>query len=163
MTRRARRRQSGGGVPDWAWGLGLGVLAVIIVGGFFLMTEVLGGGGGGTCDQELPPLGSSEISQETFDTHVQSLTRVIDFLNAGDRAGAEASFYGETHSFTHNIDPPVRQQDEELAKRLCEAVLAVESSLVTSGSNASLALEMTTIRDLVQDSAVVLGYTRPES
>lgn len=161
MTRRAKRRRRGGGVPDWAWGLGLGALAVIVVGGFFLVTELLDSGGGGTCDQELPPLGSSEISQATFDEEIQALDRVISFLNAGDRAGAEAAFYGPVHNFTHNIDPPVRRQDEGLAKDLCRTVLDVEEALVESGSSATIALLITDLRNLLQDAAVVLGYERP--
>lgn len=162
MTKRVRRRQRGGNVPDWAWGLGLGALAVIIVGGFFLMTEVLGGGGGGTCDQELPPLPQgTEISQAAFDEEYVALTRVIEFLNAGDRAAADAAFYGETHGFTHNIDPPVRAQDEELAKELCQTVLDVEEALFESSSTASVAILMTDLRALVADAAVALGYERP--
>lgn len=161
MTRRARRRQRGSGIPDWAWGLGLGALAVLIVGGFFLITEVIGGGGGGTCDQELPPLGVSEISQAAFDQEVESLDRVIEFLNAGDRAGADAAFYGDTHSFTHNVDPPLRQQDEELAKQLCETVLDVEEALFESAPTSTTALLMTDLRNLIQNAAVALGYERP--
>lgn len=161
MTRRARRRQRGGGIPDWAWGLGLGALAVIVVGGFFLVTEVLSGGGGGTCDQELPPLGVSEITEDAFQEEVNALSRVINFLNAGDRAGAEAAFYGPVHNFTHNIDPVVRAQDEDLAKELCRVVLDVEEALVESESSASVALMITELRDLIQDAAVAIGYQRP--
>lgn len=161
MTRRARRRRRGGGVPDWAWGLGLGALAVVVVGGFFLFTQILGGSSGGTCDQELPPLGTSEISQAAFDNEDVSLARVIDFLNAGDRAAADTAFYGDTHSFTHNIDPPVRRQDEALAKNLCQKVLDVEEALFENSSTASIALLMADLRTLLQDAAVVLGYERP--
>lgn len=161
MTRRARRRQRGRGIPDWVWGLGLGALAVVIVGGFFLVTAVTGGGGGGTCDQQLPPLGNSEISQSAFDDEVLSLTHVIDFLNAGDQNAADTAFYGETHGFTHNIDPPVREQDKELAKNLCQTVLDVEEALFESASTSSIAILMTDLRTLIQDAAVALGYNRP--
>lgn len=160
MTRRARRRRQQG-LPDWVWGLGLGVLAVIIVGGFFLVTEVLGGGGGGICDQELDPLGTSEISQDAFDEEYEALTRVINFLSAGDRAGAEGAFYGPVHNFTHNVDPPVRQQDEELARNICEVVLEVEDALLETTSTMSLVAMMTELRDLIAEAAVVLGYERP--
>jgi hypothetical protein len=161
VTRRARRRQRGSGIPDWAWGVGLGALAVIIVGGFFLITEVISGGGGGRCDEELLPLGVSEISQVAFDQEVESLDRVIEFLNAGDRAAADGAFYGETHSFTHNVDPPLRRQDEELAKELCEVVFEVEDALFESAPTATTALLMTDLRNLIQDAAVALGYERP--
>lgn len=162
MTRRARRRGTRQGLPDWAWGLGLGALAVIIVGGFFVISDVLGGGGGGgTCDQELPPLGVSDISQSAFDEEYEALNRVISLLNAGDRAGAESAFFGPTHNFTHNVDPPVRQQDAELAKRICESVLDVEEALATRESSATIALQLTELRDLIAEAAAVLGYERP--
>jgi hypothetical protein len=129
------------------------------VGGFFIITEA--GGGGGTCDQELPPLGASEISQGAFDEEDEGLTRVIAFLNAGDRAGAESAFFGPVHNFTHNIDPPVRQQDPAVAKELCEAVIVVETTVQLGESSAKLAAEIQDMQNLIRDAAEALGYDRP--
>lgn len=161
MTRRGRAKQRRGrGVPDWAWGLGLGLIVVIAVGGFFVLTN--SGGNGGTCDQELPPLGSSEISQRAFDEEDEALTRVIAMLNAGDRAGAESAFFGPPHNFTHNVDPPVRQKDSALAKQLCEAVIVVEEGLATpSRPSSQIAAGIQDMQILIRDSAEALGYNRP--
>lgn len=162
MTRRARRRQRGSGLPDWAWGVGLGALAVIIVGSFFLITQVTGGGGGGTCDQPLPPLNVSDISQDSFNDQYDVLGEVVGFLNAGDKNAAQTAFTGPTHNFTHNIDPVVRQQDPDLAKQLCEVVIEIENGLFDGGSTGSLALQMAELQQLVADSAVALNYERPQ-
>ena len=51
---RARRRaQQGVRLPDWAWGLLLGLLAIFAVGGVFLVVRggLSLGGGGGFCDK----------------------------------------------------------------------------------------------------------------
>ena len=161
MTRRGRAKQRrGGSVPDWVWGLGLGLIVVIAIGGFFILTNA--GGEGGTCDQELPPLGSSEISQSAFDEEDAALGRVIAMLNAGDRAGAESAFFGPPHNFTHNIDPPVRQKDEAIAKKLCEAVIVVEDGLATPNLPSSqIAAGIQDMQTIIRDAAEALGYDRP--
>lgn len=146
-------------MPDWVWGLGLGLIVVIAVGGFFILTN--SGGGGGTCDQELPPLGSSEISQSAFDEEDDALTRVITLLSTGDREGAESAFFGPVHNFTHNVDPPVRQKDEAVAKALCEAVIVVEDSIALRRASSQLAAEIQDMQNLIRDSAEALGYDRP--
>jgi hypothetical protein len=148
-------------LPDWVWGAGLGVIALFFIAVFFLVSGVLGGGGGGSqCDDPLAPLGSSEISAEAFQEEDAALGRVIGFLQSGDRVAAEAAFYGPVHNFTHNADPPLREQDEELAKELCEAVLVLEESFIT-GTTPDVATDTQRVRDLLRDAAVALGYPRP--
>ncbi len=162
MPRRGQATQRrGGSVPDWVWGLGLGLVVVIAVGGFFIITEAGGGDGGSTCDRQLPPLGSSEISQRAFDEEDDALTRVITLLNTSDRDGAESTFFGPVHNFTHNIDPPVRQKDEALAKALCEAVVIVENSIALDRASSQVAAEIQDMQDLIRDTAEALGYDRP--
>ena len=156
---RARGRR-GANVPDWAWVVGLGAVVVLAVGGFFIITET-GGGDGGTCDEELKPLGVSEISQSAFDEGDASLTRLIALLNAGGRADAESDFFaGGMHNFTHNIDPAVRQQDPALAKELCEVVIVVEDAFAREPSS-QIAQDIAQMQDLIRDAAEALGYDRP--
>jgi hypothetical protein len=158
--RRARRRASQTSVPDWVWGLGLGLIVLVFVGGFFAANS-LGGGGGGGCDEPLAPLGSSQIKQETFDEVDVGLTNVLVLLEAGDRAGAEAAFYGPVHNFTHNVDPPLREVNEDLAKDLCRQVLDVENALSSRASDAEVAAIVASIQLILRDGAEELGYTRP--
>jgi len=163
MTRRGRaRRQREASVPDWAWGLGLGLVVVIAVGGYFVLTQTGGdGGGGGTCGQALNPLGSSEISQSAFNEEDAALSRVVALLNAGDRAGAESEFFGPVHNFTHNVDPPVRQQDADLAVELCETVVFIEEGFARRDPSGPIANAIQDMQRLIRDSAVALGYDRP--
>ncbi len=148
-------------LPDWVWGAILGGVVVIAVGGFFLGRAVLSGGAGGTCDKALPPLGSSEISEQAFQEEDAALGRILDMLGRGDVQGAESAFFGPVHNFTHNIDPSVRQQDQELAKSLCKAVIQLEDSLAFDRGAVKIGLDMQAVRNLLRDSAQALGYARP--
>jgi hypothetical protein len=157
--RRARSRES---LPDWAWGLGLGVVALLVVGGILLVGNVTGGSGG-QCDEPLPPIGeSAAVSAEAFQQEDAALGQVISLLQRGDVAAAESAFYGPTHNFTHNVDPMVREKDEELAKQLCRAVIELEEDLARRVPPFEVTVKMQRVRELLRDSAEALGYPRPE-
>jgi hypothetical protein len=154
---RQARRQS---LPDWVWGAGLGVIALIIFGGYFLLTGAFGSETH-PCREGQVPLGTSEISQEAFIEHDIAMGRVIDLLNAGDVTAAQASFYGPLHNFTHNIDPDVRERDPELAYQLCRTVLDVEEAMPRRVDPREIAFDMERVRQLLRDAAEILGYERP--
>ena len=78
-----------------------------------------------------------------------------------DRAGAEAAFFGPVHNFTHNVDPPLREVDEPLAKRLCGQVIDVENGLTERAPNDELIVILGQIREIIRDAAEALGYPRP--
>lgn len=160
--RRGRRAaQYQARLPDWVWGAGLGAIIVLFIGGYFLVTQVGGGSGGSSCDKPLAPLGSSVINAEAFVEEDAGLGRVLDLLSAGDRAGAEAAFYGPVHNFTHNVDPTLREVDEALAKELCREVIDVENALTERAPNAEIMATLQRIREILRDTAEALGYPRP--
>ncbi len=160
-SRRRPRTARDSRVPDWIWGAGLGALALLFVGAFFLVRDLTGGGVGGTCDEPLAPLDGGEIDAQAFAAEDEALTRVISMLTLGDRQGAEAAFFGPVHAFTHNVDPPLRDRDEDAAKELCEAVLDMENSLATNAPSATIAAQIDLVRELLRDAAETLGYPRP--
>ncbi len=161
--RRARRRPQPQGqyrLPDWVWGLAIGVVVVIVGGGIFLF---IGGGGSGgtTCDSELSSLpGKADVTAEGFQEEDVALGQVIGYLNQADLDNAFASFYGDVHAFTHNIDPDVRAADEEKAKAVCEAVIELEE-ILESNSTAAMAAATAQLREQLRDAAEVLGFPRP--
>ncbi len=160
--RRARGRAGRQALPDWAWGLLLGLLAIFAVGGVFLV--VRGGlslGGGGFCDKPLAPLETSDISAKGFLQEDSGLARVIELINGGAKADAEAAFYGPVHNFTHNADPPIREKDVELAKQLCQAVLKIEDDLVFGATSLEIGLDAQRIREFLREGAKALGYPPP--
>ena len=139
------------------------MLVAVIGGGIIVAIVLLAGGGGGdnTCDNPLVPLGESEISQLGFQTDDVGLTRVIQAASAGNLQAAEDAFFGDVHNFTHNVDPAIREVDEETAKELCEAVIRIEEELAFDLRIDRIAGQATRIRELLRDAAEALGYARP--
>ncbi len=138
---------------------------VTVVGGGIIVAVVLffggGGGAGSPCDDPLVALGQSEISQMGFQAEDAGLARVAQAATAGDLEAAESAFFGDVHNFTHNVDPPLREADEELAKEICERVTEIEEELVIGRRVSVIAGQATRIRELVQDAAEALGFARP--
>lgn len=166
--RRARRRPRPQGqykLPDWVWGLALGALVVIGGGGAFLFIGT-GGGGGSTCDNELKPLpGRAAVTAAGFQEEDDALAETLQYLNQGDLDNTFATFYGDVHAFTHNVDPAVREVDEELAKELCELVLELEEEYDPPPSQqrsfSRMAASTTALREHLRDVAEALGFPRP--
>lgn len=124
---------------------------------------LLGNGGGSSpCDNPLPPLGeSAERSQAAFQEEDVALTRVVEAAQAGNLTAVDQTFFGEVHNFTHNVDPPFREIDEDGAKDLCGAVIRLEEELAFDRRPDVIATEATLVRDHIRDAAVALGYDRP--
>lgn len=135
--------------------IGGGIVAAII---FFVGD---GGGGNTLCDQPLPPMGESEISQPAFQTEDAGLTRVIEAALAGDLPAAQNAFSGDVRNFTYDVDQRLREVDQELAKELCQAVNRIEEELTVNQRADRVATHATRIRDLVRQAAEALGYARP--
>jgi hypothetical protein len=150
---------------DRAWGAVIGLIFLVFIGGSFFVGQISGANAGG-CDRALAPLpGGTAISAEAFNAEDASLGRVITSFGQGDSATADATFYGPVHSFMHNVDPPVRLADANIARNLCNTVVQLETDLI-AGSNATnsrMADDTTKAREALRDGAVVLGYARPGS
>ncbi len=140
----------------------LGLLLVIAIGATGAVVFVLDSGGGdGVCDQPLAPIGTSEVSEESFQSEDVLLTRVVDFASRGNLVAAEGSFFSHLHGFIHNIDPAIRATDGGLARELCEAVLRIEEEFAGERRTDTIAAEAAILRDIVRDGAEALGYARP--
>ena len=141
----------------------LGLVAVIGGGIVVAVILFLGGNGGGNnaCDNALPPLGRSDISQAGFQAEDAGLSKVIQAASAGNLPAAEDAFFGDVHNFTHNVDAPLRPLDEELARDLCESVIHIEEELAIERRVDVIATDAARIRALLRDAAGALGYARP--
>jgi hypothetical protein len=138
----------------------VGVITAAIVVGVLIFVD---GGSSNPCDKPLVPLGGGEanISQEGFDAEDAGLTEVIQAAEAGNIAAVEANFFGEVHNFTHNVDPVIREEDEDLAKELCAVVISLEEELAFDRRLERVAADAREARDLLRDGAELLGYDRP--
>jgi hypothetical protein len=141
----------------------LGLVAVIGGGIVLAVVFLFGGGDGGSsaCDSPLPPLGESEVSQLGFQTEEVGLTKVIEAATVGNLEAAESAFFGDVHNFTHNVDAPLREVDEQLAKQICEVVVDIEEELAFNRNVSAVAADATRIRELLRDAAEALGFARP--
>ncbi len=140
---------------------------VTVIGGGIIVAAVLffGGGGGGdsACNDPLPPLGDSDISQLGFQTEDVGLTRMSEATSVGNLESATEVWYdndSELHNFTHHVDAPLREADEELAKELCEAVISFEDELISERVG-RVATEAIRVRNLLREAAEALGFARP--
>ncbi len=137
---------------------------VTVIGGGIVVAAVLflgGGGGSNACENPLAPLGESDISQLGFQAEDGGLAKVIQAASVGNLEAAESAFFGDIHNFTHNVDAPVREVDEELAKDLWEKTIEIEEELAIGRRVSVIADLATRMRELVQDAAEALGYARP--
>ena len=136
-----------------------------VIGGGIVVAVIflLGGNGGGNnaCDNALPPLGRSDISQAGFQAEDAGLAKVIQAASAGNLPAAEDAFYGDVHGFTHNVDAPLRPINEEMATDLCETVIHIEEELAIDRRVDVIASDAARIRALLRDAAEALGYARP--
>lgn len=167
-SRRRYRRQPQayqGRLPDWVWGAGFGVIVLLFVAGFFLFSRCTANAS--TCDNPLKPLSAAAPpnNAEGFQQEDVDLNRLITALQQGDSNTANALFFGPAHNFMHTAEPEIRAKNEELGKKLCEAVIKFETDFDAPGgsrvSPQQLANEVVAIRDYLRDGAVVLGYPRP--
>jgi hypothetical protein len=138
--------------------IGGGIIAAVIL----LFGDDQGGGGGSSaCDDPLLPRGESEISQLGFQTEDAGLAKVIEAASVGDLEGAQEAFFGDVRTFTYDVDQPLREVDEELAKELCMAVNTIEEEITVNQRPEQVAIGATRIRELIGDAAEALGYLRP--
>lgn len=157
---RSKGSRRGGGGQEWIWGLligGAGIVALLVV-----VVFLNGGDGGGSpCDQSLTPLGQSPITAAEFEAVDSALEQVVAAARLGAMGGAEDSFFGRVHNFTHNVDAPVRAVNPDLARRLCESVLVIENEFSGGGNPSTIAALAKDLRLILRDAARDLGFTSP--
>lgn len=162
--RRGRqRRRTQYRVPDWVWGLVLGGIVVAAGGVYFLL---FAGGSASGCSKPLPKLpGRVSVTEQGFQEEDAALGRALEYLSAGDLDNTFATFYGDVHAFTHNIDPDIRAIDEAMAKELCERVIGVEEEYdpppPLEPSPSQMATATAALREHLRDIAEALGFERP--
>jgi hypothetical protein len=159
MNERRRHRLR---FDDLAWGILMGAIGIGIV---VMAVLIIRGPGGGhsanACNQPLAPLGQSPITAEEFQAVDKGLQDTIAAAQLGSLAGAENSFFGRVHNFTHNVDPPLRQKDPDLARTLCRSVLNLENEFSLQRQPQEIARLAQDLQGILRDAAVELGYPRP--
>ena len=123
------RRGMGRG-QTWA-GAAVGAVALVLVLVLILFGRDSGGGEGRSCDSPLPLLVEVELDAAAFEKAERSLARAVEAAEAGDlRAADEAFFADGVHAFTHAVDAGLRADAPDLARPICEGVLAIEDAFI---------------------------------
>jgi hypothetical protein len=140
------------------------ILGLAVAGAVFLGIAILkpfGGSDGAQdnlCDRPLAAIGSGQIGQEQFDSADAGMEQVIALAQQGDVDGAQVAFFSKVHNFTHDVDQPLRDKNEESAKGLCRAVVQIEAEFAFGGEAPTVAAEAEGIRDLLGQAAEELGF-----
>lgn len=97
------------------------------------------------------------LTPERIEDAIGQLRRVSSLAEAGDLAGAEAAFAGDAHNITHDIDGPLRINNEQLAMDLCLAVSEIERNLGANYDAEVITSRAGESADLLEEGARALG------
>jgi len=86
------------------------------------------------------------------------MEKTITLLGQGDMDGARDAFYIQVHGFTHNVDGPLRAQDDSLAKKLCRTVVQLEADFGFREDATTTGEHARGVRDLLRQAATELGF-----
>jgi hypothetical protein len=111
----------------------------------------------GGCGSPLPPLTDGGLRPERFDEADTGLLRFAELAEDGDVEGASGFFQLMAHDLTHDVDGPLRAEDEGLAIRLCNEVLQLEEGLVADTDGDRLAKLARSSRALLAEARTALA------
>lgn len=111
----------------------------------------------GPCEKPLGAITSDSLTAERLQNAIEQLRQVSTLAGSGDKAGAEALFAGEAHNITHDIDGPLRENDDQLAIDLCLAVSEIEGNLGASYDGEIVASKASETADYLEQGGRALG------
>jgi len=116
--------------------------------------------GSAGCDRGIPALSSDPVTADRLELAIDDLRGTVFAATAGDLDAARSHFFGPAHNLTHDIDPPLRAVNPQLATQLCNTVLALETHLLERTVAPTLASEAQTSADLMTRAAAVLELAK---
>lgn len=123
---------------------------IIVAGGFsaalFVASSFSGNNSGNVsglsasviCQSPIGALSNTPLSKARIESAADNMALIADAATNGDLVQAQTLFFGETHNLTHDIDTPLRQVDEGLARALCDNVLTLEQEMPRGTPNMDL-------------------------
>ena len=109
------------------------------------------------CGQPIGAITSDPLTLQRLQNAIEQLRQVSSLAGSGDKAGAEALFAGEAHNITHDIDGPLRENDDQLAIDLCLAVSEIEGNLGASYDGEIVASKTSETADYLEQGGRALG------
>jgi hypothetical protein len=105
----------------------------------------------------IPPLSDMPVTEARIDAAADNLQGLADAAESGDLALAQTLFFGETHNLTHDIDPPLRETDDQLATAFCDNILTLENELPAGMNIGVIQTSAENAADQLQQAKGVLG------
>ncbi len=112
------------------------------------------------CARGIPALSSEPLTADRMQLAIDDLRGTAFAATTGDLDAARGHFFGPAHNLTHDIDPPLRAVNPQLATQLCTTVLALETHLLEQKVAPTLASEAQASADLVTRAATALGLAK---
>jgi hypothetical protein len=109
------------------------------------------------CSRPIPALTQQPVTRERLEAAIVKMREVQTAAENGGDQAANAAFAGDTHAITHDIDPPLRAADAELAQELCAAIVVIEQQLGMTPDLRLVGEQAALSADLLQRSGDVLG------
>jgi hypothetical protein len=110
-----------------------------------------------TCARPVPALTTEPVTKERLQAAIDKMGEVKAAAEAGDQAAANAAFAGDTHTVTHDIDPPLRAADPLLAADLCASIVLIEQAFGAGGDLEAIAPPANIAAGLLGESGRALG------
>jgi hypothetical protein len=135
-----------------------GVFAGAVLGGALLY-----GGNSGTqaslnCDRPVPPITGNPVTDDRVLVAIDGLQQMVDSANRGDVTEVQSIWLtADVHNLTHDIDRPLRNVAPDLAKSLCEKVLALENVMVGEIVAERVAADAASIGEILQQARALLS------
>jgi len=109
------------------------------------------------CSNPVGAVTTNPLTAERIATVAQTYRDVARDAGTVPIEDLRATFGGDAHNLTHDIDGPLRQADMDLALDLCHSVLALEREFAGAGDPAIISAESLTTAEILEDAAVSLG------
>lgn len=150
---------------EWTRGWLKASVPRMIVAGVFagiVLAAALSYGNSGTqaainCDRAVPPLTGNAVTDARLLLAIDSLGQMADAADDGDAERARTIWLtSDAHNLSHDVDGPLRKQDPELARSLCENVVALENVMVGQIVTARVSADATAVAGMLQQARPVL-------
>ena len=111
----------------------------------------------GICSAAIPALTAEPVTEARLLAAIDKMGEVKAAAAVGDQAAANAAFAGDAHTVTHDIDPPLRAEDPQLAQDLCASIVVIEQEFGAGRDLGAVAASAETAAGLLEESGRVLG------
>ena len=109
------------------------------------------------CARPVPALTAEPVTRERLQAAIDKMREVSSAAEAGGTQAANAAFSGDTHTITHDIDPPLRAADQQLAQDLCAAIVVLEQQFGANPDLVVVADQSAVAAGLLEESGRELG------